>query len=249
MSSCGIDWSRAPRRVVPHRRQLGHGVVTGARARAADLVGAQAQHDRRHSAAVSAEGALLRLVPDGLDALELGEHFRRAAFARVALAHVHAHVVAQVREPRMHLGRERAGAGALGRIRRPELAVALRQVLEDGQRIPYRGLAVDQDRHLAGRRMPEDRVLGALLVQRDLLLVEVEAEHLHRDPWPQRPRRVVLVADDEQHGLYGLYGPRWRARRPDRRGEAVFDVPGKWITSLLELPTKVSTIGRPAGLA
>lgn len=44
------------------------------------------------------------------------------------------------------------------------------------------------------------RVEVSRAVERDALLVERHAEHLQGEPGAQRPGRVVLVADDEQHG-------------------------------------------------
>ena len=39
---------------------------------------------------------------------------------------------------------------------------------------------------------------GARAVQGNSHFLEIELENPHGDPWAQRPRRVVLVADDEQ---------------------------------------------------
>src|SRR5919198_2403699 len=47
--------------------------------------------------------------------------------------------------------------------------------------------------------MREDALLRAGAVEVDADLVERDAERLHREPRPQRPGRVVLVADDQLH--------------------------------------------------
>ncbi len=117
----------------------------------------------------------------------------------MAPADVHAHVLAQVREAGVHLGRDGARPRAKPRVRGPNAGMPLGQVFQDRERIPDVRLAVHQDGHLAGRRMLEDLLLAARPVERHAQLAERDAEHLHRQPGPQRPGRVVLVADDQEH--------------------------------------------------
>src|SRR5205085_11561798 len=140
-----------------------------------------------------------RIAPDLADAGDVLLDFGRAPLAEIALTHIHAHVLAQLREARMHLGRYGARFRPLGALARPELGIALRQVLEDGERVPHQCGAVLQDRHLARRRVLQDALFRSGAVEVDADLVEGDAEHLHREPRPQRPGGVVLVADDELH--------------------------------------------------
>src|SRR6266850_846119 len=113
-----------------------------------------------------------------------GEHLGRAPLARIALARVHAHVLAQVGKAGMHLRRDRARLRALRAIGGPELRMALGQVFEDGERIPHHRIAVAQDGNVPGGRVAQDLRLRLRAAQRDALLVERHAEHLQRDPWP-----------------------------------------------------------------
>ncbi len=77
-------------------------------------------------------------------------------------------MLAQRREAAVHLGgdgaRMRPGLEAV----RPEplLGIALGDVLQDREAFPDAGAAVDQERHLAGRRMTRDVGRGGRLVQR-----------------------------------------------------------------------------------
>src|SRR5262252_6206624 len=100
----------------------------------------------------------------------------------------------------MHLGRDRARMRPLGAILRPEPRVrkALSEVLDDGERIPNRGLAINQDWHLARTGEGQDTILVVLPgIERDEDLLEGDMGGAHRQPWPHRPGGVVLVADNE----------------------------------------------------
>jgi len=95
-------------------------------------------------------------------------------------------------EARRRIGRPEAGVGML-----------LGEVFEDRQRLPDLRVAVDKRRHLAGARNlghPRFEILG---IERDHLFVESNARDLHGNPWAQRPRRIILVADDE----FGSHSP------------------------------------------
>src|SRR5687768_5534907 len=94
--------------------------------------------------------------------------------------------------------------------------------------------------------MLEDLLLGAGPVEGDAADVEFKAEGPQRDPRPHGPGRVVPVADDEDHP-----GPA-ATRPPSLIGVAkLYSMSqGKWIHLFcLNSLTKVSTMGRPAGLA
>ena len=92
--------------------------------------------------------------------------------------------------------------GARRNIGRPQprLRKFLRHVFEDRERFPDVGIPVDQHRHLAGARDGGDPRLEVWRVEIDDGLVERDVGRLHADPRPQRPGRVVLVADDEVEG-------------------------------------------------
>ncbi len=102
----------------------------------------------------------------------------------------------------MHLRGHRAGHAARAVLLRPETGRVgfLRQPFDDGDRVPDHGIAVPQDRHLAGGRR-EFVALAALvpirIEHRDGDLLERKARLLHRQPAPQGPRGIGLVADDE----------------------------------------------------
>src|SRR5215475_7936342 len=74
---------------------------------------------------------------------------------------------------------------------------------DDRQRFPDPDVAVDQDRHLPGRREPQQRRLELRIVERDHLLRKRDAGRLQGDPGAERPRRIVLVAEHqrERHDL------------------------------------------------
>ena len=99
----------------------------------------------------------------------------------------------------MHLGRERASERAGCRVGRPQVGVGkpLGEIFEDRQRLPDLNAAVGERRHLAGARNLAHPLLEVVGIERDHLFFERDSCDLHRDPGPERPRRVVLVADDE----------------------------------------------------
>jgi hypothetical protein len=73
----------------------------------------------------------------------------------------------------------------------------LSEIFEDRKGLPDLHLAVGKRRHLAGAGdfgHPRFEILG---IERNHLFVESDARDLHGNPWAQRPRGIVLVADDE----------------------------------------------------
>jgi len=70
-------------------------------------------------------------------------------------------MVAQGHEARMHLGRDRAGQRAGGRVGRPQqpLRRQLRQIFGDRETVPDDPVTVMQHRDPAARRMAQDLAL------------------------------------------------------------------------------------------
>ena len=105
----------------------------------------------------------------------------------------------------MHLARERARLRAQLDIPRPNAFVGklVGEILHDGERLPHVHVAIDQHRHEAGRRIGGEPRLEVRIAERraerDQDFLERNAERLHGDPRPERPRRIVLVGDDELH--------------------------------------------------
>ncbi len=80
--------------------------------------------------------------------------------------------------------------GAAGTVLRPQLR--LREffggVFDDRKRIPDRDVAIDQGRHLAGRRKTQNPVLvGLVRIERDEHLIEGDIVGAQRQPRPHRP--------------------------------------------------------------
>src|SRR5580704_4066564 len=73
----------------------------------------------------------------------------------------------------------------------------LSQVFEDSKRFPDASLAVNEDGHLAGTAQRNHALLEVLRFKRDHRFFESNAGNLHRQPGPERPRRIVLVTDDQ----------------------------------------------------
>lgn len=101
----------------------------------------------------------------------------------------------------MHLGADCAGPRADGTIRWPELRLrgCFRQILTDGQGIPYGLTVMFQDRHLAGGGMGEDAIFKSVNIELDQFFVELDAGAAEHQPATQRPRRIIFVADDDFH--------------------------------------------------
>ena len=131
-----------------------------------------------------------------------------AESSRVAhrAADVHRAFAAQRGKSRMHLTRERTRLRAQLDIPRPNAFVGkfVGEILHDGERFPHMHIVVDQHRDEARRRVLRQRRClksglpsGVPNGNQDFL--ERNAERLHGDPRPERPRGIVLVADDELH--------------------------------------------------
>ena len=223
---CGFGLGRgapfAHRRQRAQRIDVARGVVVHRHA-----VTDEAHRDRREHRIDDAEAAAQEIAAV---AVRLAQprpqllHARDVGFGRgvpavgVGLAvAVHRQLPAQRREPRMHFRRRRAGLGARRQGGRPAAAVepALVGVLADRQRIPDHQPFIVQRRDAPGRRPAPDLVMERGRVEREQVLLEADAEMPQQQPRPQRPRGVVLVADDEQgHG--GLRGQP-DGRRPCSR--------------------------------
>ena len=138
--------------------------------------------------------------PDLLDARDvrlrvLGEFFRSHR-----PMDIHVAFVAQCHEAGMHLGRNGACMCARRTIGRPQLRIGkpLCQILDNGQRIPDRDVAIDERRHFSRLCNVENALLiGAVCIKRNDDLTERNVRAFQRHPWPHRPRRIILVADDE----------------------------------------------------
>ncbi|MBA7619265.1 hypothetical protein ES703_26603 [subsurface metagenome] len=121
----------------------------------------------------------------------------------------------------MHLGRDRPSACPRRALVGPELLLGkfLGEIFDDGERIPHRDVAIDQDRHLAGGRDIENALLvGSPGIERDERLLERDVAGAQRQPWPHRPGRIVLVADDElqsSHEGISFFGRSSCHRRQD----------------------------------
>ena len=64
-----------------------------------------------------------------------------------------------------------------------------------------RGLIHIGSTNFSGGRMGEQRRFRFLSIERNDVFLEGNAKLLHREPWPHRPGRVTLVANDEfEHG-------------------------------------------------
>src|SRR5688572_20297462 len=111
----------------------------------------------------------------------------------------------------MHLGRNRARHGTSRTILRPYgSAIGLAHMLHDGEALPDGRLTIDQDRHLAGRRVLEHLLLGIRQIEWNNDLVEGDTEMLHQQPGAQGPGRVALVGDDEGWHYVSLFpSPVW----------------------------------------
>jgi len=57
---------------------------------------------------------------------------------------------------------------------------------------------MEQHRHAAARAVVLELLVGGGGIERDQDLLEFDAHVLHEQPGPQRPRGIILVADDER---------------------------------------------------
>ena len=76
--------------------------------------------------------------------------------------------------------------------------MALGQVFGDRQRVPDNGVAVVQAGHVARWRIGGVRRVGSDALQLYENFAKRRARQLGREPSPQRPRRIILVADVER---------------------------------------------------
>ena len=95
-----------------------------------------------------------------------------------------------------------------------QLQRRFREVFDDREAFPDGHFAIDQHGALTGRTEALDARLRVCLPERDNRLLECEAQLAHENPWPERPRRVELIGDDElqRHlgspaGAFGAVSP------------------------------------------
>src|SRR3954447_19111531 len=150
------------------------------------LLGGRKVAEQERSACAEAAPCV---APDLGDAGDVTDDGLATVALREALAEVHRAGGTQRPEAGVHLGRHRARHGPRVRVTWPHLGVliGLADVVHDGDGLPDRDIALDQDRYLAGRRILRNRSLGVRLIERDQHLVENDAELLQQQPWPQRP--------------------------------------------------------------
>ena len=95
-----------------------------------------------------------------------------------------------------------AGNERAQRRLRPQLCCGkfLREVLQDRERFPDAGVRINKHGHLAAAGEGAHARLEVRSIERDDLFLERDVCHFHGKPWPQRPRRVIFIADDELQG-------------------------------------------------
>ena len=75
--------------------------------------------------------------------------------------------------------------------------MGLGDILANCQRLPDREIAIAQYRHPSGRRIRMDPCFALGPIERDHNFLKVDIEMTKRDARAHRPRRVVLVADNQ----------------------------------------------------
>jgi hypothetical protein len=117
----------------------------------------------------------------------------------------------------VNLGGNRAGLRARTRLGRPQPRGRkfLGEVFQDRKRFPNLHVAILERGHLAGAGHLGDARLEIRGLERDYLFLERNAGDPHGNPWPERPGRIVLVADDEleRHPMPWVATRRWWAER------------------------------------
>src|SRR4051812_39671502 len=136
-------------------------------------------------------------------------------------------MAAQRAEAGMHFIRDRTRMRPRRFVLRPECGSGKRlgQIFDDRERFPNLDVAVEQDGDFAVEARA-DALLEVRRLELDQLLGERNPGRLHRDPWPERPGRVVLVADDERkpHGRRSAFphmlpsAPGYTTLSPDSSG-------------------------------
>src|SRR5579863_2029877 len=202
-------FGKAPVGPFLERRQRHHRVhITSHVQRHRNRIGAKAMHHRREHGVRRTKGAeqerpglavaRAALGPNFLNPPNIGARLGRQFDCPDRPMQVHPAFVAQRGEARMHLGGNRPRMRPLRRILRPQplFRKPLDEVFDDSKRIPDRDVVIDQHRHFAGTREIEDPLLvGFTGVERNEDLLERDVVGAKREPWPHRPRRIVLVAD------------------------------------------------------
>ncbi len=144
------------------------------------------------------------LAPDRIDTRHVAGRVSVERALQYRPPDIHRQLPPQRTKSGVHLRGDRACMSACRRIFGPEKSIRkiLGQIFKDRQRLPDTYIAVDQRRHSAGTaegRHPRFKVRSIERYQR---LLECNTGDLHRQPRPERPGRVILIADDQakSHG-------------------------------------------------
>ena len=177
--------------------------------RVARVHGAEGPEQERAVAAELRAGGL----PAVAQAPDLLGDRRIHALAGIAAADVHRHHPAQFAVASMELRHQRPRPRPRQRIGRPHARRRMQfmQPLEDRAAVeggePRPRHTLPQHRHQARRRQRGDVALPVLGIELEQPLRKRNPQLAHRQPRPQRPRRVVLVGDHQrQRHLFSMRG-------------------------------------------
>ena len=218
-------WARTPSRAGPPRStgaspscRAGRGSTPRFRLSIARIVGGEAGRDRQEVGVrgreVAEQVGAVR-VPNSprvsrqraVKPFDIGQDIRLVPLARVVRADVHRHRRAQCRVAGVEVRYQGPGAGPGPVVGGPDAAVGMEVVepLDDRHRVERRealaGFALPEHRHQTRRGQGVDVRLPVLRVELQHPFGERDAEFGHERPRPERPGRVVLVADDEGEWL------------------------------------------------
>ena len=132
-----------------------------------------------------------------------------AAAAGEGAAEAHRHRLAKGCEPRVHLGRDRAGMGARGAVGGPERGEELGAVFANREALPDGDAAVLEIGHEAGGGTGLDLRRDAA-GEADHFLGDVEAGYADGEPAAQAPGGMAAGSDDE-----AAFGHGGLLARPD----------------------------------
>jgi hypothetical protein len=137
--------------------------------------------------------------------------------------HIHGAFAAQRGKPSVHLGRERPSLRAGGPLGRPQLGGRefFIEIFENRQSFPYANLAILEGWNLARGRDPRNGLLKIRIAERHHLFLESKAGDPHCQPWAQRPRGIVLIADQEPEPYLASLNVTWCRSAPGWRGAVI----------------------------
>ena len=169
-----------------------------------------------------------------------------------AHAAIHRAVLAQGGKARVHLRRgATCPCPCASASLRPDRRMTFGQVLGDGQRIPHHRVAVVQAGHPAVRRKrAERRPVRCPVRTHACRSSNGMPSSLQQHPWPQRPRRVILVGDVQSRYMpRGSLGDQDSGLRRPRPSAAAGRVRRRILASTTPAtvtapPTRVSRPGR-----